>query len=390
MRLALCLFALTASAAQPPAVTARLSAIAPRMQALVEAREIPGCVYYVAQHGEVLAHRAVGWQDLESRRPMRTDAIFQIMSMTKPMTAAALMMLVEEGKVVLTDPVERYLPEFAAQPGPQGEHRPVALYQLLTHTSGMQTDPPPEPRKQIEYEMTVPLADAVKFFATLPLRTEPGAHWNYSNMAIATVGRVIEAVSGMPYQKFMQERLLTPLGMNDSFFFPTPARIPRIAMLYRHQHGRLTLPGPDVLGGDPTLYRKGAKYPAPEFGLYSTAADVAAFYQMMLDGGVYRGRRLLSRSSVAVMTALHTGALATFNLGAGNGLAFTVPRDGDATYDLLPTDSFGHGGAFGTWSYADKGKAIVGVFMTQITGEEMTRPQQVFIQMVEAAVDGTK
>jgi CubicO group peptidase (beta-lactamase class C family) len=301
-------FALAATAAQPPAAVERLSAIAPRMQALVEAHEIPGCVYYVAQHGEVLAHRAVGWQDLEARR-------------------------------------------------------------------------------QIEYEMTVPLADAVKFFATLPLRTEPGAHWNYSNMGMATLGRVIEVVSGMPYEKFMRERLLTPLGMNDSFFFPAQARIPRIAMLYRHENGKLSLPGPGVLGGDLTLYRKGARYPAPEFGLYSTAADVAAFYQMMLDGGVYRGKRLLSPSTAGVMTSLHTGALATFNLGAGNGLAFTVPRDGDAAYDLLPADSFGHGGAFGTWSYADKGKGIVGVFMTQITGEEMTRPRQVFIQMVEAAVD---
>ena len=388
MRVALFLLTLASAFAEPSPVKQRLTAIAPRMQAMVDDHTIPGCVYYVSQRGVVLAHQAVGWQDLETRHPMRTDSLFQIMSMTKPMTAAALMMLVEEGKVVLTDPVERYLPEFAAQPGPNGTaHRASTLYQILTHTSGLESDPPAERRKEIQYEMTVPLADAVKFFATVPLRTMPGTQWNYSNMGIATVGRVVEAVSGMPFDRFMQERLFAPLGMNDTFFFPDAARVPRIALLYRRDRAGLVLPGSNVLGGDPTLFRKGAKYTAPEFALYSTASDVAAFYQMMLDGGTYKGKRLLSPSSVDVMTSLHTGNLTTFNLGSGNGLAFTVPRDGDATYDLVSPDSFGHGGAFGTWSFADKAKSVVGVFMVQIAGPETNRPQHVFNAMVESAID---
>jgi CubicO group peptidase (beta-lactamase class C family) len=390
MRFALCLLALAATAAQPPAVMQRLSAISPRMQAMVDDHTIPGCAYLIAQHGETLLQHAVGWQDIDAHRPMRTDSIFQIMSMTKPMTAAALMMLVEEGKVVLTDPVERYLPEFATQPGPGSGHRSITLYQILTHTSGMEGDPPADRRKEIQYDMTVPLADAVKFFATAPLHAAPGAEWRYSNMGIATIGRVVEGISGMPYEKFMQQRLFAPLGMNDSFFFPDRARVPRIALLYRRQGGELVLPGGNVLGGDPTKFREGAKYTAPEFGLYSTAADVASFYQMMLDGGTYKGKRLLSRSSVDVMTALHTGTLTTFNLGSGNGLAFTVPRDGDSTYDLVSTDSFGHGGAFGTWSFADKSKGLVGVFLVQITGPETTRPFHVFDAMVEAAIDRSK
>lgn len=388
MRLALILLTLTCAFAQPSPVKQRLAALAGRMQAMVDDHTIPGCVFFVSQRGAVLAHQAVGWQDLETKRPMRTDSLFQIMSMTKPMTAAAMMMLVEEGKVVLTDPVERYLPEFAAQPGPNGEpHRAITLYQVLTHTSGMAGDPPSERRKEIQFDMTVPLADAVKFFATVPLRSVPGTQWTYSNMGIATIGRVVEVVSGMPYEKFMQERLFAPLGMNDTFFFPDAARIPRIAMLYRRDRTGLVLPGPNVLGGDPTLFRKGAKYSAPEFALYSTASDVAAFYQMMLDGGTYKGKRLLSRSSVEVMTALHTANLTTFNLGSGNGLAFTVPRDGDATYDLVSPDSFGHGGAFGTWSFADKGKSLVGVFLVQIEGLETNRPQHVFNAMLESAID---
>ena len=387
----MCLLLAASAAAQPSPVKQRLAAIATRMQAMVEDHTIPGCVYLVSQRGETLVHNAVGLQDLETRRPMRTDSIFQIMSMTKPMTAVALMMLVEEGKVVLSDPVERYLPEFATQPGPAGApHRAITLYQILTHTSGMEGDPPALRRPEIQYEMTLPLEDAVKFFATVPLRSQPGTQWNYSNMGIATIGRVVEAVSGMPYEKFMEQRLFTPLGMNDTFFFPDAARTPRIAMLYRREAGKLILPGPNMLGGDPTLYRKGAKYTAPEFALYSTAADVAAFYQMMLDGGAYKGKRVLSRASVDVMTALHTGTLTTFNLGNGNGLAFTVPRDGDANYDLQSSDSFGHGGAFGTWSFADKGKQLVGIFMVQISGPETTRPFHVFNAMVESAIDRAK
>jgi len=391
MRLAACFLAFAASAAQPPAVTQRLAAIAPRMQALVDEHAMAGCVYLVSQHGETLVNNAVGWRDIEARQPMSTGSLFQIMSMTKPITAAGLMMLVEEGKVVLTDPVERYLPEFAAQPGPEGSpHRRITLYQLLTHTSGMASDPPADRRAEIQYQMALSLADAVKFFAAQPLRTEPGAKWNYSNMGIATIGRVIEVFSGMPYEKFIAQRILTPLGMQDSFFFPDAARIPRIAMLYRAEEGKLTPPGPDVLGGDPLKHRQGAKYPAPEFGLYSTAADVASFYQMMLDGGTYKGTRLLSRSAVEVMTALHTGNLQTFNLGSGNGLAFTVPRDGDSTYDLVSEDSFGHGGAFGTWSFADRSKGLVGVFMVQLTGADSGRPQHIFDAMVEAAIERVK
>src|SRR5713226_3298590 len=139
MKLVSCFLAVAmAAAAQPPAVLQRLNAITPRMEALVDEGALSGAVFLVAQHGETLIHKAVGWQDIESKRPMRTDSVFQIMSMTKPITAAGLMMLVEEGKVVLSDPVERYLPEFAAQPGPAGApHRRITLYQILTHTSGM-------------------------------------------------------------------------------------------------------------------------------------------------------------------------------------------------------------------------------------------------------------
>jgi CubicO group peptidase (beta-lactamase class C family) len=389
--------ALAAHAADP--LTAqRLSGIAPRLQELVDSSQIPGAVFLVAHNGETLLLQAVGHQSLEPRQPMRADSIFQVMSMTKPITAAGLMMLVEEGKVVLTEPVDKYLPEFRDQPAATGEGTPAArpqgrrrmtVYQLLTHTNGM-TDPAPERRQEIQCDLGLSLADAVKYYATLALRFEPGTRWAYSNIGLATAGRIIEVVSGIPYERFIAQRILEPLGMKDSFYFPDEARIPRIAMLYRAENGKLVLPGRNVLGGDPTKFRQGAKYPAPEFGLYSTAADLAAFYQMMLDGGTYRGRRYLSKSSVDVMTALHTGNLETFNPGFGNGLAFTVPRDAGSTLDLLSAESFGHAGAFGTWSFADKSKHLVGVMLIQLTGPNNTTAQHVFTAMVEAAVDGTK
>lgn len=389
------LFAATLAAdAADPLITQRLGAITPRLQELVDSGQIPGAAFLVAHNGETLLLKAVGYQSLEPSRPMRADSIFQIMSMTKPITAAALMMLVEEGKVVLTEPVDKYLPEFRGQP-PPGDgatatpqaRRRMSVYQLLTHTNGM-TDPPPERRKEIQYDLGLSLADAVKFYATLPLHFEPGTRWAYSNIGLATAGRIIEVVSGMPYEQFIARRILQPLGMNDSFYFSDEARIPRIAMLYRAENGKLVLPGPNVLGGDPTKFRRGAKYSAPEYGLYSTAADIAVFYQMMLNGGTYKGRGYLSKSSVDVMTALHTGSLETFNLGFGNGLAFTVPRDADATLDLLSAESFGHAGAFGTWSFADKSKNLVGVMLIQLTGPNNTTAQHVFTAMVEAAIDG--
>jgi len=187
----------------------------------------------------------------------------------------------------------------------------------------------------------------VALFAQQPLEFEPSSRWRYSNPGIAVLGRIIEVVSGQPYEKFQQERIFKLLGMKDSFFFPPVDKLGRIAMVYRLEKGKLVRAGGDILGGDPALYRKGAKFPAPEFGLYSTASDLAAFYQMALNGGTYKGARLLSRASVEVMTALHTGALepAAFTPGVGYGLAWTVVRAALGTLQLQSIGAYGHGGA---------------------------------------------
>jgi CubicO group peptidase (beta-lactamase class C family) len=307
---------------------------------------------------------------------MRTDTIFQIMSMTKPVTATGIMLLAEDGKLGLTDPVERYLPEFRGQwllESRDGEKtrnlkrpsRAITIRDLLTHTSGMAAMPP-ECIGNLLSDFSMPLAAAVALYSQQPLEFEPGTRWKYSNPGIATLGRIIEVVSGQPYESFIAERLLAPLGMKDSFFFPPEEKISRIAMLYRSEKGTLKRAGAEALAGDPAKYRKGAKYPCPECGMYSSASDLAAFYQMVLNGGTYNGRRLLSRTSVELMTALHTGELTAGHApGMGYGLAWAVVRQPEASLTYRSIGTFGHGGAFGTEGWVDPKKDMIDVLLIQ-------------------------
>src|SRR5215831_10369374 len=289
---------------------ARIAAIRPLIQSFVDSGEIAGAVVLIAQHGAIVLSHAVGYRDVEARAPMTTATIFQVMSMTKPITGTGIMMLREQGRLSLQDPVSKYIPEFENQRLRSGAKpsRAVTIFDLMTHTSGMRSRPG-GPMKDLYWKLDVPLRDAVASFANEPLDFEPGARWRYSSMGIGTLGRIIEVVSGQPYETFITNHLLKPLAMNDSFFFLPADRQNRLAALYAEgTNGRLRkLGGSDssyLLGGDPATMRHGAKYPAPEFGLYSTASDMARFYQMFLNGGAYRGRRYLSAASVSMMTAV--------------------------------------------------------------------------------------
>lgn len=354
----------------------RLARIPVRMRAFVDKGTISGAVTLVARHGSIAAFDAVGWQDIESKKPMKTDTIFQIMSMTKPVTAVGIMMLAEEGKLGLNDPVYKHLPEFRGQwliesrDGNKTRNlkrpsRPITIRDLLSHTSGMPSVPP-EGCKNLMSELNLTLAQAVLLYSQQPLDFEPGTRWQYSNPGIATLGRIIEVVSGQPYEQFMEQRIFKPLGMKDSFYFPPEDKIGRIAMLYNLEDGQLKRAGAKALGGDPAKYRKGAKYPCPECGLFSTAGDLAAFYQMMLNGGTSNGGRLLSRTSVDLMTALHTGELAAgHSPGMGYGLAWTIVREPVATLTYRSLGTYGHGGAFGTEGFIDPKRDMVEVMLIQ-------------------------
>jgi CubicO group peptidase (beta-lactamase class C family) len=367
--------------------SARLSQISARMKTFVDRGEIPGAVTLVLHNGTIVHHEAVGWQDIERKRPMRSDTIFQIMSMTKPITGVAIMMLAEEGRLTLSDPVEKHLPEFRGLAMKDGSRpkRHITIRDLMSHTSGM-ASMPPEHMKDFYSTLDRPLADTVKEFARQPLDFDPGTKWQYSNPGLATLGRIVEVAADQPYELFLEQRLFRPLGMKDTFVFPPADKLDRIAMVYVYRDGKLQRGGRETLGGDPWEYRKGAKYTGPEFSLFSNAPDLAHFYQMMANGGTYQGRRYLSRASVDMMTKVHTGDLqAGHNPGTAFGLTWEVVKDQTGSLTLLSPGTFKHGGAFGTHGWIDPEKKIVGVFLIQRTNDDK-RPRDVFMQMVGSAV----
>jgi CubicO group peptidase (beta-lactamase class C family) len=371
--------ALIAFAAQAPGLDPEcLARIGPRMQSFVDRGQVAGIVTLLARHGQVAHLNAVGYQDTETKKPMRTDSIFQIMSMTKPVTGVGVMILAEEGRLGLNDAVEKYLPEFRGQKTVKSHDagsttlvkpsRPITIRDLMTHSSGM-GDPPPGLDLYTKMDRT--LAEAVAIYSQQPLDFEPGTRWQYSNMGIATLGRIIEVVADQPYERFIDERIFKAIGMKDSFFFPPTEKVGRIALVHTTENGSLTRSGPGILGGDSAKYRKGARYPAPEFGLYSTASDLAAFYQMMLNGGTYQGKRILSREGVDVMTTIQDPNLpqpASWWPGAGYALTWEVIKDPIGTLSYLSPGTFGHGGAFDTHGWVDRKKDLVGVFLVQTSG----------------------
>ncbi|MCC7342381.1 MAG: beta-lactamase family protein [Bryobacterales bacterium] len=383
----LCLFALLALgvAAQPlprgdeAFLAGRLSLIKPRMQQAVDQGDIPGAVSMIVKDGKVAHLEAVGYADIEAKKPMRTDTIFQIMSMTKPVTGIAVMILMEEGKLSITDPVERHLPEFRNQwmvSEREGKarmtlvrpSRPITILDLLTHTSGM-AGFMPEGMSDFMVTMDRPLNEAVAAYAQVPLQFEPGTRWMYSNMGIDTLGRIVEVASGMKYEDFLKQRIFDPLGMKDSFFYPPAAKRERIAMVYGKRDGKWERAGAGILGGDPAKFREGAKYPGPSFGLFSTAEDLSLLTQMMLNGGTLNGKRILSPATVKMMTTVQNAKLepSGHNTGQGYGLAWTVVKDQRFEVLLRPKGTYGHGGAFGTDYWVDPEHQLIGIFMVQVT-----------------------
>jgi len=372
--------------AQSPTVNAakagmdpeRLARIPVMMRSYVEKEHIAGAVTLVARNGAVASLEAVGFQNIETKKAMRTDTIFQIMSMTKPITAVALMILAEEGRLSLSDPVEKYLPEFKgmwlveSQDGDKTltlkrPSRPITIRDLLTHTSGFPATPP-EAFRPFEVWVTTPMDKLVAVTAQQPLDFEPGTRFEYSSMAFEAVGRIIEVLSDMPFDKFLETRLFAPLGMKDTFFFPPPDKYDRIASVYVLEDGKLKPVGTDNPGGGNWKYRKGAKNPLPDGGLYTTAPDLFALYQMMLDGGTYEGKRILSPATVELMTTSLTADIPVWGeSGQGYGLGWLVNRDPRAFFTLPFTSigTFSHAGRFSTEGWVDPKRDLVGIFLIQ-------------------------
>ena len=346
-------------------------AVTAAIQPFVDRGEIAGAVMLVADKERVLHLSATGQSSVASGRPMKPDDLFWIASMSKPITAVAVAVLVDDGKMSFDDPVEKFLPEFreqwVAQEQTAGSRvlvkpvRAITIRDLLTHVSGVG-----------EYTVTDPhwtLSEMTKIIAREPLRFQPGTRWGYSTAGIDVLGRVVEVVSGTPFADFLRQRLFQPLGMKDTTFWPTREQEKRLAQDYRlnAETGKLEENTISYLYGGAITDRR--RPPLGGAGLFSTAPDVAKFYQMMLNEGLWNGRRILKAETVAELTDKQTGNLKT-RPGMPWGLGFCVIEDPSAmeANSSLTAGTFGHGGAHGTNSWADPVRDLVYVFMIQRDG----------------------
>jgi len=352
------------SLAQPPDSPVRVV-----MNGFVADNVIAGSVTAVATKSDMLSLETTGLANLEKKTKMPPDALFWIASMTKPMAAVCVLQLQEAGKLSIEDSVEKHLPEFAGQwmiesraKGALTLKKPtrgITIRDLLTHTSGLANTNSPRPEST--------LAELVMSYSKTPLQFEPGNRWSYSNAGINTLGRIVEAVSGTPFAEFLQARVLNPCGMKDTTFWPTPAQAKRIATSYRPgRDGQLERTEVYFLKGG-LSNRKRTPYPAG--GLYSTATDVVRFYQMMLNGGTFKGQRVLKKETAALMTRTQTGDIKTgFVDGMSWGLGFQVVKTPQGVNASLSAGTYGHGGAFATQSWADPKTGRIVVLMIQRAG----------------------
>jgi CubicO group peptidase (beta-lactamase class C family) len=375
-----------------------LSKIPQRMKSFVDHHTVAGAVTLVAHGNDIVEFDATGMADVEAGHAMQKDTIFQIMSMTKPVTAIGIMMLAEEGKLALRDPVEQYLPEFkdlrvrtTFNPDTDRAGVPnhaITIRDLLTHTAGIQDYPGPPTIPNYAQTMSVPLDEVVRQLAKQPLLFQPGTQWSYSSPGIEILGRIIEVCSGEKYVDFITGHILQPLGMKDSFFFPPADKISRIAMVYEQTDGKLVRSPASILGGDPAKYRQGAVFPAPGWGLYSTAEDLLHLYRMMLNDGVYEGHRYLSPFSVHLMTEPQTTGISPVGWmrGSDYGLAWEIVTDplGELAGHTIGT--YGHGGAFGTQGWIDPNNDLISILLIQRSDGGAESMTNVFLNMAEAGI----
>lgn len=368
--LGLALFIASPNAKDAP----KSQALAPALQPFVDNHTISGAVLMVSSPEKVLALETVGVSDLKTKEPMRADAMFWIASMTKPMTAMALMMCVEEGKLSIEDTVEKHLPEFKGQmlvdeKSPdrvvlRKPKRPVTIKDLLTHTSGLVNNLPTG-GSALD---TLTLQGAVVAYAISPLQFEPGSKWQYCNPGINTLGRLIEIASGKPYAEFMQERLFTPLDMKDTTFWPTEAQLKRIARSYKPNADKSGLEETTVAFLSPNLTER-TRMPLAAGGLFSTAADLAKVYQMVLNCGTLNGHQFLKPETLRQMTTNQTGDLkVSFSDGMHMGLGFHIVNTPMGVTESLSPGSFGHGGAYGTQAWMDPARKLAIVLLIQRAG----------------------
>lgn len=364
----------------------RLARIDRALQGYVDRAEVAGVVGLIARHGTVAYHRSFGQRDLEAEAPMTNNVIFRIASMTKPIASVAAMMLWEEGRFQLRDPVSKYLPEFArmkvavpVKPGDttRGPYKTIAasrritVQHLLTHTAGLAN--PYRGVTLAEYGKVRAgrkpggtVGDYVTALSKLPLSFEPGERWEYGP-ATDVVGLLVEVLSGTTLDAFLKERIFEPLGMEDTHFYLPESKLPRFAALYEPDtEGRIRLQEkPDT---ESRWVREPHVYFSAGGGLVSTTTDYFRFHQMMLNGGELDGVRILAPSTVRLMTANHTGEKPIWLRGPGFGFGLGYAVTTHQGLSAMPSaeGTYGWGGAYCTVFWVDPTDGIIGILMTQV------------------------
>ncbi len=352
------------------------------MKKMVDEGQLAGVVTLLNRHGKVVNFSAYGKKDIRSQAPVERDSIFRIYSMTKPVTGVAMMMLYEEGKWRLDDPVSRFIPEFRnlkayAGDNPDGTpkledaRRSMTMRELMTHTAGLGyvisgTNPVDRMYRQTGVlNPAKPLQNMIDGLARMPLFAQPGTRWYYS-IAVDVQGYLVEKFSGMSFGDYLQTKIFAPLGMKDTAFYVPAEKVSRLALVHS-QDGDGKLMPPDNTRGDPTVVPLG---PSGGGGLFSTASDYARFCEMLLEGGQFNGVRLLAPRTVEMMRTNHVmpEPLKTMRAGTGWGLDFSVVMDAAQAGEPVSDGTFSWYGIAGTWFWIDPVRDLAFVGMIQHTG----------------------
>jgi CubicO group peptidase (beta-lactamase class C family) len=370
----------------------RLQRIQQMIQRRIDAGEMTGASAVVVRKGKVVYQTYQGVMDSESKKPVTADTMFRIASMTKPVTSAAIMMMIEEGKVHLNDPVSRYIPEFksikvAVQSGPAAPAAPgggrggapqfytmpptreITVKDLLTHVSGLASGAMSNSTVQaIARKEGEKLADYIPRLGVTALEFQPGTRWAYSAQAgHDTLGRIVEIASGMPLDKFFQTRIFDPLGMKDIAFWPSDANWPRVASVYDLQQGKLNKRA-NANGMSSNVYFMGSG------GLISTPLDYIPFGVMLANGGSLNGKQIMGKKTIEMMSAMHVpDTLPGRAAGEGYGLGVRVVTDHAKNGTMLSTGTYGWSGVYGTHFFVDPVEGVVGVLMVQTANQEVNR-----------------
>jgi CubicO group peptidase (beta-lactamase class C family) len=375
--------------------TQRLNRINELMARHIEAGNITGAVTAVARRGKIVHYEAHGYSDLEKKTPMSKDALFRMASSTKPVTGVAILMLVEEGRVRLTDPVSQYIPEFknmkvaVPKPGqlePTAAPRPnspkpdvdlvpasreITIKDLMTHTSGLLSGGLGTAVSDVQRQPTDTLASYIPRLGAVPLDFQPGTRWRYSPGAgIDTLARIVEIASGMTFDKFLSERIFEPLNMRSTFFNIPESDRSRLLNLYRRAGG-------EWQRADTPAFLNTRTYFSGAGGLVSSAEDYLRFEQMLLNRGEINGKRLLGSKTVELMGMNHVGDLFKgmrgTDEGLGYGLTVYVTLDEASAPAWRSKGSFGWAGAFGTITWNDRQEELACVLMIQQSNPQVQR-----------------